>query len=290
MAHVIRLAHVVRDDVVDFIRLLGFLGRHGFRFLAVVARDIGKQFLDLGEAFLFGLGVEMGVARDFGMGAGTAKVFLRDFFAQYRLDDFRSGNEHLGNLVHHENEVCQGRGIYSTAGARAEDYRKLRDDPRCLGVTVEDFPVTGQSADPFLDTGSPRVVDADQRHLHIDGMVHDLANLHGVHEAERPSGHREVLGIDADRAAVDRTRAGNHPVASQIFLVHSEISGRVLDEEVQFLERTRIQNAVNPFTGGEFPAFFLLGNGLFATTSHGRLFALPQIGAFFLVCRHCDEV
>ena len=111
-----------------------------------------------------------------------------------------------------------------------------------------------------------------------------------MHEAERATGHREVLGVNAYRTAVDRACAGNHPVPGQIFLFHPEIPGRVLDEKVQFLERTRVQNAVDSFTGGEFSALFLLGNGLFATTGHGRLLALPQVGAFFLVCRHCDEV
>ena len=140
------------------------------------------SFLICSKHSCFALGVEVGVAGDLGLHAGAAQVLHRDLLAQHGLDDLGAGDEHLGDLVDHEDEVGQGRGVDGAAGAGAEDDRDLGDDAGGEGVAVEDLAVAGQGVDALLDARAPRVVDADERDAQLHGVVHDLGDLAGVHE------------------------------------------------------------------------------------------------------------
>ena len=73
------------------------------------------------------------------MHACTAKVLLVYILSGNALYDRRTGKEHIRSILDHEGEVCQGRGINGTAGARAEDTGNLRNHSGCQDITLEDF-------------------------------------------------------------------------------------------------------------------------------------------------------
>ena len=63
---------------------------------------------------------------------GSTQVLLTNILAGYGFDDFRTGNEHLGALFHHVNEVCQGRAVNSTAGTKGPMMAEI------CGITPEE--------------------------------------------------------------------------------------------------------------------------------------------------------
>ena len=99
------------------------------------------------------------------------------------------------------------------AGAVAHDHRDLRDDAGRVHVAAEDLAVEAERDDALLDPGAGALVDADDRAAGLHGEVHDLGDLLAVDLAEGAAEDREVLGEDADLAAVDGAVAGDHAVA-----------------------------------------------------------------------------
>ena len=243
---------------------MGFFGSMVCGLLPVAVGQEADQLADLLEAFLLALGEEVGIAGDLRLHAGAAELLHRDFLAEHRLDDFRPGDEHLGDLVDDEDEVGQRRRIDGAAGAGPEDDGDLGNDAGSQGVAVEDLAVAGQRVDAFLDARAAGVVDADDRDAHLDGVIHDLGDLARVHQAERTAGHGEVLRIDADRAAVDRAGAGDDAVGGKLLVVHAEILAVVLDEQVVLMERAFIEQRGDPLACGHLAAGLLLADGLVA--------------------------
>ena len=160
------------------------------RVLHVVAGQKGEQLFDLLDAVGVGLAGEVGHAALGVVGHGAAQVLEADLFAGDALDDVRAGDEHIGGILHHEDEVRHGRRIDRTAGGGAHDGRNLRDDAAGDGVPIEDLAVAAKRIHPFLDAGPAGVVEAHQRHPGLQGQVHDLADLLGVHLAQRPGAAR----------------------------------------------------------------------------------------------------
>ena len=233
----------------------------------------------------------MGHARLGGVYAGTTEVFLRHVFARYGLNHLGAGEEHVGCALGHKREVGQGRRVHSATCAGAEDARDLRDDTRSQDVTLEDFRVSGQSVNAFLNTCATRVVDADAGCTHHHGLVHDLADLlrHGL--GERAAEDGEVLRKDVHQASVDRTATGHYAVAKDLLLVLSEVRAAVLYEHVHLFEAAFVEQHIDALTGGVFTALVLLSDGLFAATQAGFLtlgdeffYLFKLIAHFLLIC------
>ena len=112
----------------------------------------------------------------------------------------------------HEHEVGERRGVGRAARARAEHHGDLRDDPGRRDVALEDAAVAGERGDALLDAGAGAVVEPDHRRARRLGQVHDLVDLRGVGLAQRAAEDPEVVGVDEDRAAVDRAPAGDDAV------------------------------------------------------------------------------
>src|SRR5690606_40629049 len=96
-----------------------------------------------------------------GVHAGAAQVFEGDFFVGDTLDHFRPGDEHVGGIAHHENEVGQGRGVDCSAGAGPHDGADLRDDAGGHGVAQEDVGIAAQRDNARLNAGAAGGVEAD---------------------------------------------------------------------------------------------------------------------------------
>ena len=94
-----------------------------------------------------------------------------------------------------------------------------------------------------------------------------------MHLPEAAAGAGEILGGGVDDPAVDPAEAGDDAVGVDLLLAQSEEGRAVLDEELALLERSRIEQEVDPFPGGQFALLMLLLDHLFA--AHGDEPVLP---------------
>ena len=119
-----------------------------------------------------------------------------------------------------------------------------------MNVLEKNFSVTGERLDTLLNARSARVVEADDRHAGLLGVIHDFANFMRVHGAERSSGHRKVLAVGGHRAVADIARAGHHAVRGQLLLLHAEVVARVLGMHAELHERPLLEQVVEPVARG----------------------------------------
>ncbi|CCY02038.1 predicted acetyl-CoA carboxylase [Prevotella sp. CAG:924] len=118
------------------------------------------------------------------MNAGTAQVLGINVLTRYGLHHLRTGKEHVACSLGHEDEVGQGRAVDSTTGTRTHDGRDLGNDTRGKDVALEDFTVACQGGDTLLNTGTARIVHADDGSAVLHSHIHYLADLlsHGLRE------------------------------------------------------------------------------------------------------------
>ncbi len=81
---------------------------------------------------------------------------------RHRLHHIGAGDEHVGAVLHHEDEVGHRRRIDGAAGAGTHDQRDLRHDARGEHVALEDIGIARQRGDAFLDARAAAVVEADR--------------------------------------------------------------------------------------------------------------------------------
>ena len=152
----------------------------------------------------------------------AAELFVRDLFAGDRLHDVGTGDVHVRDALHHEDEVGHRGRVDRATRARPEHDRDLRDHARRLDVAVEDAAVARERHDAFLDARAAAVVEADERRAGRLGEIHHLVDLLGVHLAERAAEDREVLAEHEDLAAVDGAPAGDDTVGERAVVLDPE--------------------------------------------------------------------
>ena len=185
------------------------------------------------------------------MGAGAAEFLQRHLLPGHRAHDVRSGDEHLRLAVDHHDEIGQGGGVHMAAGIRAHDQRDLRDDAGQVHVSFEDLRVQAQRDNAFLDPGATTLVDADDRSPGLQREIQDLDDLLAVHLAERTAEHPDVLGEDADVAAVHGAVAGDNAITVGAVLRQPEVRRAMPGEGVELDERSGIEQQIDAFPGGE---------------------------------------
>ena len=62
------------------------------------------------------------------MGHGAPQLLKRDLLAGNRLDNIRTGNEHVTGLFNHKHPVRHGRRIDRATGRGSHDGRYLRNN------------------------------------------------------------------------------------------------------------------------------------------------------------------
>ena len=88
----------------------------------------------------------------------------------------------------------------------------------------------------------------------------------------------EVLGEDADRAAVDRAVAGDDTVAVRAVLLQAEVGGAVPGELVQLDEGALVEQRVDALAGGQLALGVLLLHRPRGAGVHGLVDAALQVG------------
>jgi len=191
----------------------------------------------------------------------AAQLLEADVFLHDRAHHVGAGDEHVA-VAGHEDEVGQGRGVDRTAGARPHDDRQLGHDARRLAIGVEDARVAAQAIDALLDARAAAVVDGDERAAVLQGHLHRLDDLVGVHLAQRTAHHGRVLRRGEGPAAVDQPKAGDDAIAQAGAFAAGVglVAGQ--NERVDLGERAGVKQQVDAFAGRQ-PALAVLGGGVF---------------------------
>ena len=222
-------------------RSTGSLGGAAWRRIEIVRRQEAKELAQHGEALLIVVRKEVRDAGNFVVRGCAAQLFLRNLFVRDRADDIRAGDEHVGGLVDHEDEISDGRRIDRPACAGSHDSGELRNDTRGKRVAQENIRVACERDDALLDAGAAGVVEPDDGRPNPHRRIHDLDDLGSVRLRKRSAEDGKVLCIDENGAAVDGAIASDEAIAWDALLVHPEVRGAVGDELVRLLEGARIE-------------------------------------------------
>ena len=273
--HVVRLVRIFRHQRVEaHLRALRrVVGRPMRRLLAVVERQEIEEAAQLfdGDDIVLECAIRHGGFG--GVHFGAAQLFGRHVFLRHRLHNIGTGDEHVGRVLHHEDEVCHGGRIDVAARARAHDHGNLRHHAGRQHVALEHFAITGERGDAFLDARAARIQQADHRRTVLHRHVLDLADLLGMGFGERAAEHGEILRINVSHAAIDRAPTGDDAIAGDDVLVRAEIGVAVLHEHVELLEGIRIEQQLDALAGGELALGMLRLDALFAAPGAGAVTA-----------------
>ena len=228
----------------------------------VVEFTHGTQHLDI---------VVVGAVSDtglLGVDGGTTQFFLSDFFSGDSLDDIGTGDEHVGGVTHHEDEIGNGGGVHGTTSARTHDQGDLGNHTGGKGVTLENLRVTSQGVATFLDTSTAGIVQTDDGSTHVHSLVHHLADLLGIRAGERTAQHGEILGKEEDQTAVDGGMTGDNTIARIVLLFHTKMSAAVSLQLVVFAEGTLIHEQLDSFASAQFTSLVLRFDTLFTSADN----------------------
>ena len=171
----------------------------------------------------------------------AAQIFLTNIFTSHCLHNFRSGKEHIRSSFHHQRKVSQGRRIYGATGTRTKDSGNLRDNAGSENITLENFRITCQSVDTFLNTCTTWVIDTDTGSSHFHCLIHDLANLQRHGFWQRTGRNCEILCKDINQTPFDSTAARYYTVTGIVLLLHTEVCASVFNEHIHFFETSFIE-------------------------------------------------
>ena len=285
LAHVIGLVGAIGNHRVE----LGVLaqgivgGLDARRRLEVVLGQEREQVARVLDADVLVVGGKMGHARLGRVTHRAAELLEGGLLASDRLDHVGSGDEHVRGLLDHEDEVGHRGGVDGSARAGAHDQADLGDHAAAHHVAHEHVPVGPQRDDTLLDPSPARVVDANYRAADLGRQVHHLAHLLGHDFSQRAAEDREVLTEHAYPAPVDRAMAGDHRVAPRPVLLHVEVRRAVAYERIELLERTGIEQLVDPFASGVLALLVLLGDRGRRAGVNRLLAQVVKLGELFLV-------
>ncbi len=268
LEHIVRLVGVVRNQLVQTVfQPVDRVGAVDHRcILQIVGRQVRQQLADNLDTFFLALHLEVGDARFGGVNPRTAQVLRADIFAGNGLYHLRTGNEHVGCLVGHQDEVRQGGRINGSSGAGAENGGNLRNHSGSQNIAFENFGVAGQRGDTLLNTGTAGIVQSDDRSTGNHGLVHHLADFLRQRFRQGAAEYREILCEHEYQTSVDGTLSGYHAVAQEFGLLHAEIGAPVRHEHVEFFKTAVIQQHFDTLTGCLFP-FLVLGLDPFFTAA-----------------------
>jgi len=213
-AHVVGVVGVGGHDLLQ-LRAAPFRvvnGRHVRGVVLIVAGQVAEQLAHALQAVAVVAGQEVADAALLAMHHAATQLFKTDVLLHDRTHHVGAGDEHVA-VGGHEDEVSQSRGVDRAAGAWPHDDRQLRHDARRLAVGVEDTRVAAQAVYAFLDARAAAVVDGDERAAVLEGHLHRLDDLVGVHLAQRAAHDRGILRRGEDAPAVDQAEAGDDAIA-----------------------------------------------------------------------------
>src|SRR6266478_85398 len=254
---VVGLLRIIGDEGVErFIAAVGGIGSGAARRIVyIVGRKKAEQLANHCEAVGVVGSDEVRDAAGGVVSHGAAEFFLGDFLVGDGLNDVGTGDEHVGSVAGHENEVGDRGGIDGAASARAHDGADLRDDAAGQRVAQKNIGVTCEGRDAFLNTRAAGIVETDDGSAGAHGLIHNFTNFQCIGFGERAAEDGEVLRENVDQAAVDAAESGDEAVASRTLLVHAEIRAAVAHEFVQLFESVFVEEKIDALARGELAGF-----------------------------------
>ena len=217
---------------------------------------------------------------------GTAQFFCRDFFRRNRFDDSRAGEEHIGRILDHEDEVHQGRAVNGTAGTGPHDDGQLGNDAGRRCVVHKNSAKAGQGIDAFLNASAAGIIDTDDRCPHLESHFLHLSNLMGMHFAKGSAFNGKIFGIGKDQSAPHRTITGNDAVTGNFLFLHAEMGPAMMDKLPHFREAAFIKQLCQPFAGRQLSFFMLRIDSLLTAAELDFCKFFPELVNLFLTCSH----
>ena len=188
-----------------------------------------------------------------------------DFLAGHRLNNARTGDEHLC-LASLNDEVGQRWRVGSATSTWTCNDGNLRHQTGEPHVVVKDLAVARQRVNPLLNASTTGVVDKHERSAVVGSSAHGGRNLAGLRFTSGATHDREVLGGHVHCPAENRGSAGDHTVGRRIGGIHAEVGGAVSHEHAGFTESALVDEGVDTLAGSHLPTFVLLGLAGFTAT------------------------
>ena len=284
-SHVVHVLAAIGDGLDDFvhiIRFIGVIGNDGIQLIGntigiitiedggsgieIIGGQIAEQTTDLIDAVGVIGSHEVRHAADAVVGHSAAQFFGIDLFAGNGFDYIGAGDEHLTGLIDLEDEIGEGGGVNSTAGAGAHDGSDLRNNTGSSGIAEEDLAVTFQTVQTFLNTGTAGIVHAYYRRADLTGVFKDLADLIGLHFTHGTTNNGEILSIGVDDTAVYLTVAANNTIPGEVLFFLAKVVAAVDNEGIDLNEGVGIKQGLQALASGHFALLVLLVDTRLAAT------------------------
>jgi len=286
IVHGIRHTRIHGDQLVEaFVHAgdqVAGIGKRGI--FHVVVGEITEHLAHGCQCLLVGGGGQVCQPADGVVRHGSAEGFGVHFLVRDGLDHIGSGEEHVGLFLHHDDDVRQSGRVGGTTGAGSHDHADLRDNPGVLGVAPEDFGISAQAANTFLDARPTGVNQANNGSAVAHRQVHHLADLVGLHFTQRTALDSKILGIDVHRPPINPAKASDHAIAGGFVRLGAGFIVPLDDKGFHLLEGAGVQQDVHPLAGSQLALGMLGSNSFFAAALAGFGAHLAQFqysGIFF---------
>src|SRR5205814_9897360 len=97
--------------------------------------------------------------------------------------------------------------------------------------------------------------------------------------------YSEVLGEDENLATIDQTMTGNYSIARINLLIQTEVAGAMLDQLIEFLKCSFVQQKVDAFARGHLAGRVLFLGASFTATGLGLLLTITELIELGRFCR-----
>ena len=189
------------------------------------------------------------------MHRGPSHLLEGHLLADHHLGHPGGTEVHRGIPLPHHDHVTEGRDVRTPCRTRPEEQADL-GNPAGHPHLVEEDPASAASTREHLDLiGDPRPGRIDQvQHRYLEREC-PLLNPEYLLDRSGPPGarlHGRIVGHQGNRASVDRSDAGDHPVGTEALRVPA-------GEQAVLGERVRVEQGLNPLAHRELS----LGFGLF---------------------------
>ena len=262
------------DNIFDVVRHIGVFGNNGLKcfylamniirtggkgsILHIVGRQEAQQLANTHQSFLFIITHKVSDTTLGTVSISATQFFFSYLFIGHRLYHIGTGNKHVALLFHHKDKVGQCRRVAGTTRTRTQDGRNLRNNTRSDGVLIEDRCITGKTVHTFLNTGTARIIQCNNRRTVLQGKFLHLDNLGCIGFTQRTTVCGEVVSIHKNQAAVYLSVTCHHSISGNLFFIHTEIGATVVHQLIQFIERAFVKEHFNTFAGSHLALCMLL--------------------------------
>jgi len=200
------------------------------------------------------------------MHLGSTKFFFSDNFFGDCFDNIWSCKEHIGVVLYHKGEICQGWGIYSTSSTWSHYQWYLWYHTWWINISLEDLCISSKWFDTLLNSSTSRVIETNAGDACQHSLIHNLANLFSECFWEGSSKDCEVLGESKCNSAINETMTSYNTITIVLLFLHAEVMTPMGYKFVILFECSVIEEKLYSFPGGKFMIGMLFINSFLTST------------------------